>query len=64
MDPITIIGLIFALIKLAIQIYGMLKEHPEITQAARDMFSRAHFTAVQIQDDMKTQFPDFVFQGA
>lgn len=64
MDPLTLIGLIFGLIKLAIVVYGILKDHPEITQAARDMFARAHFTATQIHDDMKSQFPDFVFQGA
>jgi hypothetical protein len=64
LDPITLIGLIFGLIKLAIAVYGLLKDHPEITQAARDMFARAHFTATQIHDDMKSQFPDFVFQGA
>ena len=64
MDPITLIGLIFGLIKLAIMVYGLLKDHPEITQSARDMFARAHFTATQIHDDMKSQFPDFVFQGA
>jgi hypothetical protein len=59
MDPITIIGLIFALIRLAIQVYSLLKDHPEITQAARDMFARAHYTAAQIQADMQAQYPDY-----
>jgi hypothetical protein len=64
MDPISIIGLIFAIVKALIALYGWLKDHPEVTQSARDMFARAHFTATQIHDDMKSQFPDFVFQGA
>jgi len=63
MDPISIIGLIFAIIKALISLYGWLKDHPEVTQGARDMFARAHFTATQIQDDMRAQFPTFEFQG-
>jgi hypothetical protein len=64
MDPITMIGLAFTIIKALMALYGWLKDHPQVTQAARDVFARAHFTASQIHDEMKSQFPDFVFQGA
>lgn len=66
MDPIAIIGAVFALIKIIIEVTAWLKAHPEITERAREIFTGLHGKALEAENEMRSWFPDLAanVQGA